>query len=80
MIAVETRKCSKCGAVHPLTEEFFDAINPLILVETSIFVLSVRNAQEKQAKVRILHTNLQVNQAPKSCELRAIVAKKNDPN
>ena len=23
MIAVETRKCSKCGAVHPLTEEFF---------------------------------------------------------
>ena len=38
MIAVETRKCSKCGVVHPLTEGFSDGFTPLSLEEWSVMV------------------------------------------
>ena len=68
-----TRKCSKCGAEHPLTEEFLLKINPPTLVVISIFVLSVRSALKRQDKARTKHINLLVVLSVHHWELHAII-------
>ena len=71
MIAVETRKCSKCGAVHPLTEEFFGRNQSTNTGGDKYFRPECKKCTREAGKGKnFIATNLQVNH---QCQMLVLV-------